>query len=180
MVERIVHSLTQEIQLSPISPCSSLPPLLAHTQLTLILECSVVNPVSSFTPDKLNEASSACRKLFFNTRLGTLCRPEFMLKGDGLASTYAQAERLSIDYWGRLNEVLTGVSLMKLSFIVSKKLPMTVFDVLTGATARINNGSISSHYVHSSSTSSSTSTKEDESQSRRRRRRDEIDPKIRG
>jgi len=35
------------------------------------------------------------------------------LKGDGLASTYAQAERLSIDYWGRLNEVLTGVSLSR-------------------------------------------------------------------
>jgi len=102
-----------------------------------------------------------------------------MLKGDGLASTYAQAERLSIDYWGRLNEVLTGVSLMKLSFIVSKKLPMTVSGGLTGATARINNGSIPSHYVHSSSTSSSTSTEEDDSQSRRRGRRDEIDPEIR-
>jgi len=74
---------------------------------------SVVNPVSSLTLPKLNEASAACRKLFFNTRLGTLCRPEFMLKGDGLASTYAQAERLSIDYWGRLNEVLTGVSLSR-------------------------------------------------------------------
>lgn len=111
--ELFSFSRTQPNSLRYLDVCLFLPPHLSslNTQLTLIVVCSVVNPVSTFTPDKLNEASSACRKLFFNTRLGTLCRPEFMLKGDGLASTYAQAERLSIDYWGRLNEVLTGVSL---------------------------------------------------------------------
>lgn len=142
MVEKTVLYLTQGIQLSTISPCSysslSLS-LIYHNSLThLSRYCSVVNPVSSLTLPKLNEASSACRKLFFNTRLGTLCRPEFMLKGDGLASTYAQAERLSIDYWGRLNEVLTGVSLSRV-YLARQSLIFSS-ECLTGFTARFNHG----------------------------------------
>ncbi|GAA5956184.1 hypothetical protein JCM3765_005483 [Sporobolomyces pararoseus] len=76
----------------------------------------VVSPVSSLSPTELDQASAACRKLFFNTRLGTLCRPEFMLRGDGLANSFKQAENLSIDYWGRLEDVLRGETPPDLSF----------------------------------------------------------------
>ncbi|GAA5981083.1 hypothetical protein JCM5350_000036 [Sporobolomyces pararoseus] len=76
----------------------------------------VVSPVSSLSPTELDQASAACRKLFFNTRLGTLCRPEFMLRGDGLANSFQQAENLSIDYWGRLEDVLRGETPSDLSF----------------------------------------------------------------
>ncbi|GAA6023752.1 hypothetical protein JCM11491_006032 [Sporobolomyces phaffii] len=82
---------------------------LSHARNPTLNEISiVVSPVSSLSPSELDEAASECRKLFFNTRLGTLCRPEFMLKGDGLASSFHQAENLSIDYWGRLEETLRG------------------------------------------------------------------------
>ncbi|GAA5879021.1 hypothetical protein JCM16303_001270 [Sporobolomyces ruberrimus] len=82
---------------------------LSHARNPTLDEISIViNPVSSLSSLELDSASSACRKLFFNTRLGTLCRPEFMLKGDGLANSFQQAENLSIDYWGRLDEVLRG------------------------------------------------------------------------
>ncbi|GAA5906586.1 uncharacterized protein JCM6883_004526 [Sporobolomyces salmoneus] len=80
---------------------------LSHARNPTLNEITiVVSQVSALSPAELDEASAACRKLFFNTRLGTLCRPDFMLKGDGLAKSFQQAENLSIDYWGRLEDVL--------------------------------------------------------------------------
>ncbi|GAA5934317.1 uncharacterized protein JCM15063_004538 [Sporobolomyces koalae] len=101
---------------------------LSHARNPTLKEISVViSPVSSLSPTELDQASAACRKLFFNTRLGTLARPDFMLKGDGLANTFKQAENLSIDYWGRLNEVLYTVSppdsLMKRYLVITYSQP---------------------------------------------------------
>ncbi|GAA6063216.1 hypothetical protein JCM10212_002438 [Sporobolomyces blumeae] len=81
--------------------------LLSHARNPTLDEISfTVNPVKSLAPDPLAESAAACRKLFFQTRLGTLCRPEFMLNGDGLARTYEEAEKMCVDFWGRLNELL--------------------------------------------------------------------------
>ncbi|GAA6014345.1 hypothetical protein JCM10207_005426 [Rhodosporidiobolus poonsookiae] len=67
--------------------------------------CEVL-PLLPAVPSDIAELAARCRSIYFNARLGMIARPDFLLKGDGLASTFAQAERVSIDHWALLEKLL--------------------------------------------------------------------------
>ncbi|GAA5862693.1 hypothetical protein JCM1840_002643 [Sporobolomyces johnsonii] len=58
-----------------------------------------VHAIAALPRAQLAAFETRCRQLYFNTRLGVLCRPEFLLKGDGLARSFAEAEKSTIDHW---------------------------------------------------------------------------------
>lgn len=67
--------------------------------LTSILPSSEILNIDEIPAELLDGLEARCRQLFFNTRLGTMCRPEFLSKGDGLARTFEEVEKTTIDSW---------------------------------------------------------------------------------
>lgn len=65
--------------------------------------------VQDVPEESLPALEARCRQLYFNTRLGMLARPEYLSKGDGLATTYAQAERTTVDSWGLMKPLMRKV-----------------------------------------------------------------------
>jgi hypothetical protein len=60
-------------------------------------------------PARLDNVESRCRLIYFNTRLRTQARPEMLERADGLATTYAQCEKLTVDGWSLLKPMLYTV-----------------------------------------------------------------------
>ncbi|GAA5893950.1 hypothetical protein JCM6882_003136 [Rhodosporidiobolus microsporus] len=58
-------------------------------------------------PSKLDSLENRCRLIYFNTRLRTQARPEMLERADGLATTYAQCEKLTVDGWSLLKPMLS-------------------------------------------------------------------------
>ncbi|GAA5842454.1 hypothetical protein JCM11251_007319 [Rhodosporidiobolus azoricus] len=56
---------------------------------------------------KLDSLENRCRLIYFNTRLRTQARPEMLERADGLATTYAQCEKLTVDGWSLLKPMLS-------------------------------------------------------------------------
>ncbi|GAA6014358.1 hypothetical protein JCM10207_005432 [Rhodosporidiobolus poonsookiae] len=80
---------------------------LSHTRNPALGDVSCeVFPLFPSPPANLNSLFARCRAIYFNARLGAIARPEFLLTGDGLASTYTQAERVTIDHWVQMEEKL--------------------------------------------------------------------------
>ncbi|BGO93491.1 hypothetical protein NBRC10512_004714 [Rhodotorula toruloides] len=56
---------------------------------------------------KLDALEARCRLVYWNTRLRTQARPEMLERGDGLATTYAQCEKLTVDGWSLLKPMMS-------------------------------------------------------------------------
>ncbi|BGP41941.1 hypothetical protein JCM10449v2_005938 [Rhodotorula kratochvilovae] len=63
--------------------------------------------VTEIDPRKLEALEARCRLVYFNTRLRTQARPEMLERGDGLATTYAQCEKLVVDGWSLLSPLMS-------------------------------------------------------------------------
>ncbi|ORY73869.1 hypothetical protein BCR35DRAFT_306984 [Leucosporidium creatinivorum] len=74
--------------------------ILSHARNPTLAELSyeVLN-ITEIPLESLDGLEARCRQLFFNTRLGTMGRPEFLDKGDGLARTFEEVEKTTIDSW---------------------------------------------------------------------------------
>lgn len=59
--------------------------------------------------DELENLERQCRAICFNTRLAVIARPEYLIDGDGLARSYAEAERVTIDHWNLFSALLQTV-----------------------------------------------------------------------
>ncbi|KAI5478119.1 hypothetical protein MNV49_005486 [Pseudohyphozyma bogoriensis] len=55
--------------------------------------------IKEVKPGEQEELEKKLRVEFFNNRLGSLARPEQLERGDGLARTFHEAERMAIDGW---------------------------------------------------------------------------------
>ncbi|KAM0790251.1 hypothetical protein ACM66B_005558 [Microbotryomycetes sp. NB124-2] len=104
--------------------------VLPHTRSPALEELSFeVYRNAHIPPELLPEFEAKCRELFVQARLGALCRPEHLSRGDGLARTFAQAERTTVDAWNlvapMLHEDVEGKKEMRrfltLQFAKSKK-----------------------------------------------------------
>ncbi|KAK4049837.1 hypothetical protein OIV83_003893 [Microbotryomycetes sp. JL201] len=81
--------------------------VLPHTRSPALDELSFeVYRNAHIPPDLLPEFEAKCRELFVQARLGALCRPEHLSRGDGLARTFAQAERTTVDAWNLVAPML--------------------------------------------------------------------------
>lgn len=63
--------------------------------------------ITEIDPHKLHALEARCRLVYFNTRLRTQARPEMLERGDGLATTYAQCEKLVVDGWSLLSPLMS-------------------------------------------------------------------------
>ncbi|KAI5474746.1 hypothetical protein MNV49_002524 [Pseudohyphozyma bogoriensis] len=73
---------------------------LSHLRAPLATDRTyTVYDVRQFQPGQRADLEQKCRASFFNSRLGALARPEQLERGDGLASTFLEAEKTTIDAW---------------------------------------------------------------------------------
>ncbi|ORY73868.1 hypothetical protein BCR35DRAFT_314909 [Leucosporidium creatinivorum] len=56
--------------------------------------------------EKLEYLTRRCREVYVNTRLRTAARPEMLERADGLATTWDEAEKMTIDQWHLLVPML--------------------------------------------------------------------------
>lgn len=70
---------------------------------------SDVLPLSPTPPANLSSLVNRCRQIYFNARLGTIARPEFLLRGDGLARSYNEVYKVTVDHWSLLSGLLGEV-----------------------------------------------------------------------
>ncbi|GAA5847988.1 hypothetical protein JCM9279_003519 [Rhodotorula babjevae] len=63
--------------------------------------------ITEIDPHKLQALEARCRLVYFNTRLRTQARPEMLERGDGLATTYGQCEKLVVDGWSLLSPLMS-------------------------------------------------------------------------
>ncbi|BGP33907.1 hypothetical protein JCM10296v2_005716 [Rhodotorula toruloides] len=59
--------------------------------------------VADIPAEQLEDLVERCRSIYFNSRLAVIARPGYLLHGDGLARTYQQAERVTVDHWSLLS-----------------------------------------------------------------------------
>ncbi|GAA5857575.1 hypothetical protein JCM8547_004279 [Rhodosporidiobolus lusitaniae] len=80
---------------------------LSHARFPALAEISFSTQLISTIPlEKMEEYIPVLKRLYFQTRLGVLARPECLSKHDGLASTFAEAEKTTIDSWNMLVQLL--------------------------------------------------------------------------
>ncbi|GAA6033809.1 hypothetical protein JCM8097_000352 [Rhodosporidiobolus ruineniae] len=80
---------------------------LSHARNPALGEVAIdVLPLSPTPPANLPALESRIRQIYFNSRLGTIARPEFLLRGDGLARSFAEVERVTIDHWSLMSGLL--------------------------------------------------------------------------
>lgn len=80
---------------------------LSHARNPALGEVSInVLPVALIPADELENLERQCRAIYFNTRLAVIARPEYLIDGDGLARSYAEAERVTIDHWNLFSALL--------------------------------------------------------------------------
>ncbi|KAM0752825.1 hypothetical protein T439DRAFT_323435 [Meredithblackwellia eburnea MCA 4105] len=58
-----------------------------------------VHSLRDLHPDMADQLEKKCRENYFNSMLGLIARPETLERGDGLATTFNQVERGTIDCW---------------------------------------------------------------------------------
>lgn len=75
------------------------------------LTYSDVLSVRDVDQEKLEYLTRKCREVYVNTRLRTSARPEMLERADGLATTWNEAERMTIDQWHLLVPMLYEVRL---------------------------------------------------------------------
>ncbi|GAA5857274.1 hypothetical protein JCM8547_009409 [Rhodosporidiobolus lusitaniae] len=63
--------------------------------------------VTEIDPIRLDNLENRCRTIYWNVRLRTQARPEMLERADGLATTYAQCEKLTVDGWSLLKPLLS-------------------------------------------------------------------------
>lgn len=63
--------------------------------------------ITEIDPAKLDALEARCRLVYWNVRLRTQARPEMLERGDGLATTYAQCEKLTVDGWSLLKPMMS-------------------------------------------------------------------------
>lgn len=59
--------------------------------------------MSEIALSDLPEIKSTCRQLYLNARMGAIARPEHLERGDGLARTFREADRMSVDQWNMVS-----------------------------------------------------------------------------
>ncbi|GAA5902997.1 hypothetical protein JCM8208_000426 [Rhodotorula glutinis] len=80
---------------------------LSHARNPALGEVTIeVLAVADVPPAQLEVLESRCRAIYFNSRLAVVARPEFLLRGDGLARSFREAEAVTVDHWGQLATVL--------------------------------------------------------------------------
>lgn len=78
------------------------------SQLTEVSRSDVL-PIESIPPDELAVLEAQTRSLYFNTRLAVIARPEYLISGDGLARTFDEVERVTVDHWNIFSNLLQEV-----------------------------------------------------------------------
>ncbi|GAA5977894.1 hypothetical protein JCM10908_005135 [Rhodotorula pacifica] len=63
--------------------------------------------ITEIDPTKLASLDERLRKIYYNVRMRMQARPEMLERGDGLATTFAQVEKLIVDGWTLLRPLLT-------------------------------------------------------------------------
>ncbi|GAA5944677.1 hypothetical protein JCM3775_007572 [Rhodotorula graminis] len=63
--------------------------------------------ITEIDPHKLHALEARCRLVYFNTRMRTQARPEMLERGDGLATTFGQCEKLVVDGWSLLSPLMS-------------------------------------------------------------------------
>lgn len=81
--------------------CSFADPLASHSDVLSVREVD---------QEKLDYLTRRCREVYVNTRLRTAARPEMLERADGLATTWDEAEKMTIDQWHLLVPMLYEVS----------------------------------------------------------------------
>ncbi|POY71995.1 hypothetical protein BMF94_5004 [Rhodotorula taiwanensis] len=80
---------------------------LSHARNPALGEVSIdVLPIESIPPDELAVLEAQTRSLYFNTRLAVIARPEYLISGDGLARTFDEVERVTVDHWNIFSNLL--------------------------------------------------------------------------
>ncbi|GAA5944552.1 hypothetical protein JCM3775_003292 [Rhodotorula graminis] len=80
---------------------------LSHARNPALGEVTIeVLAVADVPPAQLEVLESRCRAIYFNSRLAVVARPEFLLRGDGLARSFREAEAVTVDHWGQLATIL--------------------------------------------------------------------------
>lgn len=81
------------------------------SQLTLspLPAPSEVFRIADIPSDRIDEIEETCRTLFYEARMGAIARPEYLSRGDGLATSFAQVERGTFDAWSLLAPSLREV-----------------------------------------------------------------------
>ncbi|KAL8293572.1 hypothetical protein RQP46_000273 [Phenoliferia psychrophenolica] len=65
-----------------------------------------VHRIEDVAPSTAEDLEKKCREVYFNSRLGVIARPDSLERGDGLARTFLQVERGTIDQWHLLAPLL--------------------------------------------------------------------------
>lgn len=97
----------------PHSGCPGADPAPAHSEVHRI------DDIAGSTADDLEKK---CREVYFNSRFGVIARPDSLERGDGLARTFKQVERSTIDQWHLLAPMLQEVSSCVILYPDSRKL----------------------------------------------------------
>ncbi|GAA5884927.1 hypothetical protein JCM3774_004580 [Rhodotorula dairenensis] len=63
--------------------------------------------ITEIDPAKVASLDDRLRKIYYNVRMRMQARPEMLERGDGLATTFAQVEKLIVDGWTLLRPLLT-------------------------------------------------------------------------
>lgn len=63
--------------------------------------------ITEIDPAKIAQLDERLRKIYYNVRMRMQARPEMLERGDGLATTFAQVEKLIVDGWTLLRPLLT-------------------------------------------------------------------------
>ncbi|BGP58530.1 hypothetical protein JCM8202v2_006199 [Rhodotorula sphaerocarpa] len=63
--------------------------------------------ITEIDPSKLASLDERLRKIYYNVRMRMQARPEMLERGDGLATTFAQVEKLIVDGWTLLRPLLS-------------------------------------------------------------------------
>ncbi|GAA5844792.1 hypothetical protein JCM11251_002278 [Rhodosporidiobolus azoricus] len=80
---------------------------LSHARNPALGEVTIdVLSLSPTPPSNLSSLENRCREIYFNARLGTIARPEFLLCGDGLARSYEEVYKVTVDHWSLLSALL--------------------------------------------------------------------------
>ncbi|BGP18297.1 hypothetical protein JCM10213v2_006360 [Rhodosporidiobolus nylandii] len=80
---------------------------LSHARNPALGQVTVdVHPLSPTPPASLPSFVATIRRLYWNSRIGVIARPEFLLRGDGLARSFDEVEKVTVDHWALLERLL--------------------------------------------------------------------------
>ncbi|GAA5857630.1 hypothetical protein JCM8547_004305 [Rhodosporidiobolus lusitaniae] len=80
---------------------------LSHARFPALADLSFhASSTRTLSPTTLSTLEPQLKKLYFNARLNMCCRPEALEEADGLASSFEEAERHTIDTWSLMAPLL--------------------------------------------------------------------------